>query len=54
MLLVLLFKIEGFMKGTIPLNKENFPVKISMHNPKLFRKSALTSECIKLGIEIKM
>ena len=40
------------MKGTIPANKENFPVKISMHNPKLFLKSAVTAECIKLGIEI--
>ena len=41
------------MKGTIPANKENFPVKISMHNPKLFLKSALVTECTKLGIEIK-
>ena len=41
------------MKGTIPANKENFPVKISMHNPKIFLKSALKSECNILGIEIK-
>ena len=47
------FQNRRVMKGTIPLNKENFPVKVSMHNPKLFLKSALVSECIKLGIEIE-
>ena len=47
------FQNRRIMKGTIPANKENFPVKISMHNPKLFLKSAVTSECIKLGIEIQ-
>ena len=47
------FQNIRLMKGTIPSNKENFPVKISMHNPKLYLKSAVEKECLKLGIEIR-
>lgn len=46
------FQNIRLMKGTIPANKNNYPVKISMHNPKLFLKSAIEKECTQLGIQI--
>ena len=36
--------------GTIPRNKKNYVVKISMHNPKIFLKYAVEKVCIELGI----
>ena len=37
--------------GTIPRNKKNYVVKISMHNPKIFLKYALEKACTELGIK---
>ena len=36
--------------GTIPRNKKNYVVKISMHDPKIFLKYAVEKVCIELGI----
>ena len=36
--------------GTIPRNKKNYVVKISMHNPKIFLKQAVENACSELGI----
>ena len=36
--------------GTIPRNKKNYVVKISMHNPKTFLKYAIENACTELGI----
>lgn len=47
------FQNRRLMKGTIPASKENFRVKISMHHPKLFLKSAVENECFKLGIKVQ-
>ena len=38
--------------GTIPRNKKNYVVKISMHDPKIFLKYAVEKVCIELGIII--
>ena len=38
--------------GTIPRNKKNYIVKISMHDPKIFLKYAVEKVCIELGIII--
>ena len=38
--------------GTIPANKENFKVKISMHNPKIFLQYAIENILLDLGITI--
>ena len=37
--------------GTIPRNKKNYVVKISMHNPKIFLKFAVEEACTELGIK---
>ena len=37
--------------GTIPRNKKNYVVKISMHNPKIFLKYAVEKACTELGIK---
>tara|TARA_B110001450_G_scaffold80999_1_gene76791 strand:+ start:116 stop:1546 length:1431 start_codon:yes stop_codon:yes gene_type:complete len=37
--------------GTIPRNKKNYVVKISMHNPKIFLKYAVEEACTELGIK---
>ena len=36
--------------GTIPRNKKNYVVKISMHDPKIFLKQAVENACSELGI----
>ena len=36
--------------GTIPRNKKNYVVKISMHDPKIFLKQAVEHACSELGI----
>ena len=36
--------------GTIPRNKKNYIVKISMHDPKIFLKEAVENVCSELGI----
>ena len=36
--------------GTIPRNKKNYVVKISMHDPKIFLKQAVENVCSELGI----
>ena len=38
--------------GTIPRNKKNYVVKISMHDPKIFLKYAIEKACTDLGIII--
>ena len=38
--------------GTIPRNKKNYVVKISMHDPKIFLKYAVEKVCFELGIII--
>ena len=38
------------LNGTIPRNKKNYVVKISMHNPKTFLKYANRNACTELGI----
>ena len=38
--------------GTIPRNKKNYVVKISMHDPKIFLKYAVEKVCTELGIII--
>ena len=38
--------------GTIPRNKKNYVVKISMHDPKVFLKYAVEKACAELGILI--
>ena len=38
--------------GTIPRNKKNYVVKISMHDPKIFLKYAIENVCTELGILI--
>ena len=40
------------LTGTIPRNKKNFVVKISMHDPKIFLKQAVENVCNELGIII--
>ena len=39
--------------GTIPRNKKNYVVKISMHDPKIFLKYAVEKVCTELGIIIR-
>jgi len=36
--------------GTIPRNKKNYVVKISMHDPKIFLKYAIENVCTELGV----
>jgi len=38
------------LTGTIPRNKKNYVVKISMHDPKIFLKQAVENACNELGI----
>ena len=47
------FQSERLMKGTIPKNKEEYPVKVAMHNPKLFLQSAIENLILDLGIQIQ-
>ena len=39
--------------GTIPKNKKNYVVKISMHDPKMFLKYAIENACTELGVLIR-
>tara|TARA_Y200000002_G_scaffold378235_1_gene385204 strand:+ start:2235 stop:3647 length:1413 start_codon:yes stop_codon:yes gene_type:complete len=47
------YQSNRLMKGTIPINKQNYPVKVSMHDPKLFLQSALENLISELGIQVQ-
>ncbi len=47
------YQSDRLMRGTIPKNKQNYPVKVSMHDPKLFLQSALENLILELGIQVQ-
>lgn len=46
------YQDQRIMTGTIPANKNNYAVKVSMHNPKAFLFSAIENTCLDLNIKI--